>query len=198
MVCPFGSSAPSGDPPADLERRQQTFLIGELRIRVVAALDVRASVAGERDRGAAGRELRVLTARRRRADPHRDSATGRRRPSGRDRPHPDHLVEAQVGAGQLTGELGRSSEGLPGGPDRLVRLLRVLDLPRVAPRPVGEVLLPEQLGDLRPRRADGNLRQQRRVGAHVGDVAPLVQTLRDAHDLGCAHTELAAAFLLQR
>ena len=35
------------------------------------------------------------------------------------------------------------------------------------------------------------------VGSHVGDVATLVETLRDTHDLGRTEAQLAATLLLQ-
>ena len=79
-----------------------------------------------------------------------------------------------------------------------MRLLRVLDLALVAARDVGHVLRAVDLAGLRPRGVQRRLRQRRRVGAHVGDVAVLVQPLRDAHRGLRREPQLAAGLLLQR
>ena len=92
----------------------------------------------------------------------------------------------------------RRTEGVAGGPDRLVRLLGVLDLRGVDARGVGEVLRAVELACLRPGRCDRRLRQRRGVGAHVGDVAVLVEPLGDRHRPRGAEAELAAGLLLQR
>ena len=54
-------------------------------------------------------------------------------------------------------------------------------LPSAAARPAGTAA--EELGDLRASGAERRVGQRRRVGAHVGDVAALVEPLRDAHHL---------------
>ena len=77
-------------------------------------------------------------------------------------------------------------------------LLGVLDLAGVLPRRRVDVLRPVQLPGLRARGVDGRLRQRRGVGTHVGDVAVLVQPLRDAHGALGGEPQLAAGFLLQR
>ncbi len=95
-------------------------------------------------------------------------------------------------------ELLRRAEGLPGGADGLVGLLRVLALARVEARLVRHGLGPVELRCLLARRVDRLLRERGRVGAHVGDVAVLVERLRDAHGLPRGEAELARRLLLQR
>jgi hypothetical protein len=77
-------------------------------------------------------------------------------------------------------------------------LLGVLHLALVAARLVRHVLGAVQLRRLRACRLQGRLRQRRRVGAHVGDVAVLVEPLRDAHRRLRREAELPARVLLQR
>ena len=78
-----------------------------------------------------------------------------------------------------------------------MRLLRVLHLALVAARHVGHVLRPVDVPGLRPRGVQPRLRQRRRVGPHIGDVAVLVQPLRDPHGGLRGHPQLAAGLLLQ-
>ena len=94
--------------------------------------------------------------------------------------------------------MGRRTERVAGGPDRLVRLLRVLHLRGVDARGVGEVLRTVELASLRPGCRDRRLRQRRGVRAHVGDVAVLVEPLGDRHRPRGAEAELATGLLLQR
>ena len=101
-------------------------------------------------------------------------------------------------AGQLALDLLRRAEDVAGGPDRLVRLLRVLHLPLVAARLRRNVLRAEQRRRLRARGRERRLGQRGRVGAHVGDVAVLVEALRDPHRRLRREAELAARLLLQR
>ena len=89
-------------------------------------------------------------------------------------------------------------ERVAGGPDGLVGLLRVLHLAGVLPRRRVHVLLAVELAGLVARGVDGRLRQRRRVGTHIGDVAVLVQPLRDAHRALGGEPQLAAGLLLQR
>ena len=78
-----------------------------------------------------------------------------------------------------------------------MRLLCVLGLARVHPRLVGNGLLAVQLRGLVAGRVDRLLRERRRVGSHVGDVAVLVQPLRHAHGLAGREPQLARGLLLQ-
>ena len=79
-----------------------------------------------------------------------------------------------------------------------MRLLRVLHLALVAPRGVRHVLGAVQLPGLAAGRADRLLRQVHRVGAHVGDVAVLVQRLRHAHRALAAPAQAVGRLLLER
>ena len=114
----------------------------------------------------------------------------------RDGPHPDQLVEPVLAAAQAG--LRRGLEDLAGRSDRLVRLLGVLHLGGVDPRLVRQVRRAVQLADLGPGRGDRGVGQRDRVGPHIGDVAVLVQPLRDLHRLRGGHAQLAAGLLLQR
>ena len=111
---------------------------------------------------------------------------------------PDQLVERVLVARQLPLHVGGRPERVAGGPDRLVRLLRVLHLALVAPRRRRDVLGAVELRRLRAGCRQRRLRQRRRVGAHVGDVAVLVETLGEPHRRLRREAELAARLLLQR
>ena len=78
-----------------------------------------------------------------------------------------------------------------------MRLLGVRDRPRVRPGPFGHGLGAVDLGRLCARRLQGRLRQRHRVGAHVRDVAVLVQLLGDPHRRLRGEAELAARLLLE-
>ncbi len=110
---------------------------------------------------------------------------------------PDQVVELPLGAAELAGQRLGGAEGVAGGPDGLVGLLGVLGLLGVAARLGGQELVAEERADLGARRREGGGRERGAVGAHVGDVAALVQPLRQPHHLLGAEPELAAAFLLQ-
>ena len=112
-------------------------------------------------------------------------------------PLPDELVEAELGAGELAGDLGRGAEVVAGGADRLVGLLGALGLGGVDAGALGDVLGPVELGHLRAGRGHGLTGQDRGVGAHVGDEAVLVEALRHAHGLARVHAQLAGGLLLE-
>ena len=95
-------------------------------------------------------------------------------------------------------DLVRRAEAVPGRADGLVRLLRVLDLAGVGARGVRHVARAVELGGLLAGRADRGLGQRHRVGAHIGDVAVLVQALRDRHRVLGREAQLARGVLLQR
>ena len=122
---------------------------------VVAALLVGGEEAAEGDDRAGGRELGVAAVRGRRAEPHRDglaAGVGHLRGDGA---LPDQLVERELVAAELAGQLSGRAERVTGRADRLVRLLRVLDLALVAARHVRHVLRAVDLAGLRtaPRSA---------------------------------------------
>ena len=79
-----------------------------------------------------------------------------------------------------------------------MRLLSVFHLAGVLTRRRGNVLLTVELAGLSARGIDRRLRQRRRVGTHIGDVAVLVETLGDAHGALGGEPQLTAGFLLQR
>jgi hypothetical protein len=186
-----------GEVVAFMERRQAPLAV-VLGGVLVAALLVGGEEASERDHGSRGAELGVLAARGAGAEPdgHRLAAgVGHLRG---ERPLPDQVVERELVAVQLAGHIVGSAEPVPGRPDRLVRLLRVLHLAVPAARLGRHGLLPEELACLVAGGGQRRLGERRRVGAHVRDVAPLVQPLRDAHRGLCRHAQLAARLLLQR
>lgn len=115
---------------------------------------------------------------------------------GGDGPLPDQLVQPELVAGQA--RLGRGAETVARGADRLVRLLRVLDLSGVRARLVRQVVGAVQLRDLGAGGGDRRLRQGRGVRTHIGDEAVLVQLLRHLHGRLRAEAELARGLLLER
>ena len=110
---------------------------------------------------------------------------------------PDQVVEGEVLAAQLAGHLGGRAEAVTGGADRLVRLLRVLDLLLVVARGVGHVLGAVHLARLGAGGGQRGLRQRGAVGSHVGDVAVLVEPLGDPHRVAAVEPQLARGLLLQ-
>ncbi len=114
-----------------------------------------------------------------------------------DRALPDQLVEGELLAAQLAGDLGGRAEPIPRGADRLVRLLRVLDLLLVHPGRVGDVLGAVEVARLLTCGGEGGGRQGRAVGPHVGDVAVLVEPLRDPHRVLAREAQLAGRLLLE-
>ena len=91
----------------------------------------------------------------------------------------------------------RRREDLARGTDCLVGLLSILDLAGVLTRRGVDVLVTVELARLVACGVDGRLRQRRGIGAHVGDVAVLVETLGHAHRALGTETELAPGLLLQ-
>ncbi len=168
-----------------------------LGVGVVGALDVGPQVAGEGDRAPRRGELGVGVGRGA-GDAHGHGSPGGVGHLRGDRPLPDEVVEPQVVARELPGQRVGGAEPVAGRADGLVGLLGVLDLAGVRPRRLRKVLLAVELGDLGARRGERGLRQRRRVGAHVGDVAALVETLGDPHHLrrargaACDHPPVGA------
>ena len=181
---------------ADLERRQPPLLV--LLRRLVAVGGVREHEAGEGDHRAARAECRLGAVGRRRGELDRHGLPGRVLHLGRDRPLEDQVVQGELVAIELASELGGRPEDVAGRPDRLVRLLCVRDGSLVAPRlgrhGVGAVLA----RGVCARRLQRGVGERHRVGAHVRDVAVLVEPLREAHRRLGREAELAAGLLLQR
>ena len=160
-------------------------------------LHVGAEEAGEGD-GAAGRgELGLLTGAGGAGDGHLHRGTLRIRHLGGDGALPDELVELELLRVELSVQLTGGGEALAGGADRLVRLLRVLRLTVVAARRVRDEGVTVELLRLLAGGGEALLGQRGRVGTHVGDVAVLVQTLRDTHRAVRGVVQLAAGLLLE-
>ena len=171
---------------------------GRRNLVLVATFLVGGQEAAERDDRAAGRELGVPAVAAGRAEPDRHGLAPRVGHLRGDGALPDQVVERQLVAAELARHLTRRTERVAGRPDGLVRLLGVLHLALVPARDVGHVLRAVDLAGLRPGGGQCRLRQRRRVGAHVGDVAVLVQPLGDPHRGLRGHPQLAAGLLLQR
>ncbi len=193
---PSGSSDRCSTCSPTFRCGQAALGVAVLRL-VVAALLVRSEEAPERDHGAGGAELGIPPVGCGRAEPQRDGLPAGILHLRGDRSLPDELVEGVLVARELTLHIGGHPELVAGRTDRLVRLLRVLHLALVAARRGRNELCAVQLCGLRASRRERRLRQRRRVGAHVGDVAVLVEPLRDAHRGLRREAELAARFLLQ-
>src|SRR5262249_38794530 len=187
-------------PPLDgvaLAQVRQPPLVVVVGVGVAAFL-VRGEEAAERDHGARRPELRLFALRRGAGDPQRHGlARGVLHLRG-DGSHPNQLVERELIAIQLAGQRFRKAERVAGRTNRLVCLLRVLHLALVAARRVRNVLGAVELARLIAGSRQRSLGQRRRVGAHVRDVAVLVETLRDAHRRLRGVAELATRLLLQR
>ena len=197
------------NPLALAQLRQPALgIVGLAAGLLVDGLNVGLQEARESDRAAAGGKGRLPAV-------CGGSPAGCRRPSdsgnpeaqggapgvghlGRDGALPDQLVEPVAVGVELGMQRTGGSEGVPGRTDGLVCLLRVLDLAGVLPRRGMQILLAVQLTGLIARRVDRRLRQCRRVGSHVGDVAVLVEPLGDAHRALGREAQLSTRLLLQR
>ena len=183
-------------------RQARLGVVGLTTGLLVDGLDVCREETGERDGPARRREGAALTVAAWTA--RRSGDTKAQRGSARvghlrcDGPLPDQLVEAELVGLELAGHLPRGSECLTRGTDRLVRLLRILDLAVVLPRRCVYELGAVKVSGLGTRSVDRRLTQRRRVGTHVGDVAVLVQPLCDAHRAIGGEAQLATGLLLQR
>ena len=114
-----------------------------------------------------------------------------------DRALPDEVVERELIGIQLARNLARGTERIACRPDRLMGLLSVLHLLVVPARKLRDVLGAVERRRLRTGRIDRLLRQVCGVGAHVGDVAVLVQPLRHAHRALGAPTQAVRGLLLE-
>ena len=114
----------------------------------------------------------------------------------RDGPLPDEVVERALVAREA--DLAARAHLRARRADGLVRLLRVAHLGRELPRRGRQELLAVAPLDGRAGGVERLLRERRRVGSHVGDVALLVELLGRLHRAPRAHAELAVGLLLQR
>jgi hypothetical protein len=86
---------------------------------------------------------------------------------------------------------------MAGGANRLVSLLSVLDFRLIDARRFGQVVAPVLGTDQVAGGIDRHLRQVRRVGTHVGDMAVLIEPLSHIHCAPRAKIQLAVGLLLQ-
>ena len=194
---PLGGDLPHAEDVPLGHRRQLTLLV-VVGVRLGALLDVRQTETGVGDHGAAGTELGVASRRKRSPHTNAHRLTGGVDHLGRNGSLPHQPVHrGHVGVHESFHLVG-VTELLPGGPDRLMGLLGVLDLLGVHPRFRGKVLRAVAGHDLVARRGEGGCRQRRRVGSHVGDEALLVQRLCGPHGPLGAVAEFRTGFLLQR
>ena len=182
---------------ADGEVREDALLV--VVGRLVLARLVGREEAAERDHRARGAELDVLARRARRADPQRDGLTARVLHLRGERPLPDEVVERELVAAELALRAPSASgtcrrpAGSPRAPPGRSR-----PLARSGAASSGTKSSPKSSRDLRARGCERGLGERRRVGAHVRDVARLVEPLGDAHRRLRREAELAARLLLQR
>ena len=177
--------------------RKPALLVPLGRRLVVGRFLVGGEKAAEGDRGSRCAELDVRSVLCR-TEPKRERDPARVVHLRRHGPLPDELVERKLVAAQLARDLPRRAKAVACRANRLVRLLRVLDLALVAARSLGDVLGAVQLGCLAARGPERRLRERGRVGAHVRDVAVVVEPLGDPHRGLGAEAELSARLLLQR
>ncbi len=189
------------------ELGERLVTVVERGVGIVGAFDVRPEEPGEEHGAAARAEAQLAVGERRDlldevadvgelgVDAGRDELQAR---VGHLRGHgalPDQVVERCLAALQpvLVGGLHLGA----GRPDRLVGLLGVARALLEGARLGGEEPLAVATLDRLARRRHGLLREVYGVGAHVRDVAVLVERLRDAHGVLGRQAELPARLLLQ-
>ena len=182
----------------DQHRKPGFGVVGLTAGLFVDALDVSLEEAGEHDGATRSGERAVLAGACRAGDAKRQRRTAGVGHLRSDGPLPDQFVQLELVGIELGVQLTRGLEHVAGGADRLVGFLRVLDLAGVLTRRRMHVFRTVQLGGLRTSGSDRRLRESRRVGTHVGDVAVFVQTLCDAHCTLGRETKFASGFLLER
>ena len=83
------------------------------------------------------------------------------------------------------------------GADTFMRFLGIFCLVFIHARALGHVFGPEAGGNCAAGGSHGFGGHVDAIGAHIGDMACLVEALGGVHALACAHAEFAAGFLLQ-
>jgi hypothetical protein len=188
----LGRGQPQHVERVGLGQRRQPALPVVAVAGVVGVLDVGLEESVEVDDLAGRAELGPLVRGRGARDPDRDRLAGGVLHLRGDGALPDQLVQPALVRGQtVPGHLGRGAEAVAGRADGLVRLLGVLDLAGVDARGVRDVIASVQLGGLLAGRGDRGLGERHRVGAHIGDVAVLVQSLRHRHGVLGREAQLA-------
>ena len=187
------------------ELRQTALLLGDLLALLgdglVAALLVGGEEPPEGDDGAAGGELRGprdLDAVQRRRRASRSRSSRGRRPSGRRRSASRSARRARTRhraahRPPAPGVRNRS----PAGRIASWASCAFLTLPAYRRWLGGHVVGAVEVARLAPRGGDRALRQRDRVGTHIGDVAVLVEPLRDAHGVLRGQPQLARRLLLE-
>ena len=186
---------------AHLQRRQQRLGIVGVGGVLLAGFLVRLAMAGEGDGRSAGRELAVVGGIARRGHGDGAETNGHGHAGGIDHLRrqgalPHQSVQSQIGATQLTGHRFRRPQGQRGA-DGLVRLLGVLHLVGVPTSGGGQVIRAEFTANLAPHGVERFVGQGDRVGSHISNESPLVQTLGRSHDLLGRHAQFASTLLLQ-
>ena len=196
----FGGDVRDGQVVALVQPRE--LLLGVVRhvaaVRLAGHLHIGLEETGERDGAAGCGELARRAVVGGSGDGHLHRGSPCIRHLGGDGALPDQLVELELLGVQLTVQLARRGESLASGADGLVRLLRILGLPGVLTRRIRDVVAAVELHGLRAGGLDARCRQRGGVGTHVGDVAVLVQALRDAHGAVRGVVELTSGLLLER
>ena len=177
----------------DRHRGQDVFPIGELGQRIVGTLHISPQVPGEVNRASTDLEL---------------GAVGQDRDGHAMPPGIGHLTGNGSLPYQVVQPIFVVAESRPQGlgktegrarrTNRLVGLLRILDPGLIDPGLVGQVFLAVLRGHQLASRFHGHRGQIRRIGSHVGDVAVLVQALREPHRVSGRETVFAVGLLLQR
>ena len=114
-----------------------------------------------------------------------------------DRTFPDQTKEPKLVARKLILQCFGQRKGMARGPNRLMSLLGVTDFIGVGPRRLGKVTIAVFGTDQLPRSLDGDLRQRRGIGPHVGDMTVFVEALRGVHGPPGREPQLTVCLLLQ-
>ena len=194
----FELERPDGTGTVTIDQGRKPTLVG---VFLGTALDdlgllVHLTEPGVGDDGAAGGELHIAAIVGAGTELQRDGLAGAIGHLGGDGTLPDELVGTRFGLRHFFGDVGREPERVARRTDGLVSFLRVLRLGCVVAGSVGKKLLAITLRDHRAGSLQRGVRQRRAVGAHVGDVALLVETLRRPHRHLRTHPELATRLLL--
>ncbi len=194
FVCLRGQ-LPHGQRVALGQLRERLLAVVQGGVGVVGPLHVGAEEAGEERGAAAGPERRLAL-----VGVGHDACGDELEPGighlGRHGTLPHQVVEG--GLRPLEAVLVGGAHGAAGGTDGLVRLLGVARRTAVLAGTGAQIVVAVAAPDGVPAAVHRLLRQVGRVGAHVGDIAVLVELLGDAHGLACREPELAPGLLLQR
>ena len=166
---------------------------------IVVGLLVGLAVAGESDRRSTRRKFTVGWGRARGDGTHLQGQGGAGRVGhlGGKRALPDQSIQGKLVRAKFIRELIRAAQRQRRA-NGLVGFLGVLHLRLVFAGFARQVWLSVGRANLVAHRTEGLGTERDGVGAHVGDVAGLVETLCEAHDFARRDAQLVAALLLQR